>query len=267
MRHPRPCLPLDEQTVFLAIFDQDKRRVSRGKRRRKSPYEHRFGGAVEYSGLQPNRRQPPIHLLFRINTDDPLVPIDFGRRAKWLPLLCAIRFGACNLGYMVVSDTEILILHQGEKSSWDGFPYDGYPHALSVENVNLVEYEYDPSKPRDALFHAGVFGCDHLTDQQMTKLERFVAAKGLCNPDLNGETPAEFIRDSCWPYVQGPPHDDCPNPKCRNHRCECSLRTFAVFHESEQRLPKLWGQNCGDLQIIYQICPRCKAIRTTNQCT
>ncbi len=45
------------------------------------------------------------------------------------------------------------------------------------------------------------------------------------------------------------------------------MRTLAVFEEEEKRVRKLWGPHCDSLQIIYQICPKCNAIRVNNQCT
>jgi hypothetical protein len=75
-----------------------------------------------------------------------------------LTLLCAIRYGACDLGYRVVSDTEVAILHRREKRAWDGFPYDGYPAKLPPEPIDITEEVYDPANLRDALSYAEVFG-------------------------------------------------------------------------------------------------------------
>ena len=34
-----------------------------------------FGGAADYTGLVTYKRQPPVHLLFRLNTADPAVGV------------------------------------------------------------------------------------------------------------------------------------------------------------------------------------------------
>lgn len=62
-----------------------------------------------------------------------------------------------------------------------------------------------------------------------------------------------------------PPAEDCPAPGCPNHGRGSSLRTLAIFQEGRPEARDLWGLNCGSLQIVYQICPICSAIRTTNQ--
>src|SRR5262245_55983128 len=109
--------------MLLEFFHPESRRVFRGERDKKSAFGHMFGGAADYSGLAAYERQPPVHLLFRLNTADPAVGVTLPK-AKWLPLLCAIRFGACDLGYRVLSDEKVKILLQSDKKAWDDFPYD-----------------------------------------------------------------------------------------------------------------------------------------------
>src|SRR5262249_59735794 len=105
---------------------------------------------VDSPGLRVKRGQPAVHLLFRLNTAGPALgvhlagarsvrsrsPVSWRRRRapgkalpgpQWLPLLCAIRYGACDLGYRVVSEGEVKILRQGEVRAWEGFPYADYP--------------------------------------------------------------------------------------------------------------------------------------------
>jgi hypothetical protein len=252
--------------MFLGFFHQDTRRVFRGKRAKSSPYGHVFGGAADYSGLVAYKLRPPVHLLFRLNTADPAIGVTLPD-AQWLPLLCAIRYGACNLGYRVISDEQVKILHQTEKKAWDDFPYDGYPEKLPVQPVAIEEGTYDPNKVEDGLLYAGVFGYGALSPKQYSRLIRHVEKEGL--PDLLGWESAEAYLEegNGRPFVQGRPADDCPDPKCVNHGCESSLRTFAIFQEEQTGVRKLWGSNCDSLQIIYQVCPACAAICTSNQCT
>ena len=91
-----------------------------------------------------------MHLLLRLNLDDPAVLLTLPG-CQWLPLLCAIRYGACNLGYRVLSDSEVVILHQKEPKAWNGFPTKKYPETLPVEPVELHEEFYDPANPQRCL--------------------------------------------------------------------------------------------------------------------
>ena len=252
--------------MILDIFDQRTNRVVHGDRGGKSPFGHTFGASVDYRGLVAFRRQPPVHLLFRLDTADPLVGVEM-LGAGWLPLLCAIRYGACNLGYRVISDDEVAILHQTETKAWKGFPYAGYPAKLPAQPVALEPGTYDPAKIEDALFYAGVFGYGALSPAQLGALRRHVETDLLPNQDYSYETAEEYLEDgNGLPFVQGRPNDDCPDPACGNHGHASSLRTFAIFEDTE-RVDELWGPSCGSLQIIYQVCPLCSAIRTSNQCT
>jgi hypothetical protein len=252
--------------MLLAFFHPDTRRLYHGKRGKTSRYGHAFGAAADYSGLAVSTRQPPVHLLFRLNTADPAVGVTLPN-ADWLPLLCAIRYGACNLGYRVLSDAAVKILYQAEKKAWGDFPYDGYPEKLPVQPVAITEGAYDPNKVEDALRHAGVFGYRALSSKQYAKLVRHVERKQL-HELFAWESAEEYLQEgNPLPFVQGPPDDDCPDPACANHGRKSSLRTFAIFQEGIKETRKLWGPYCGSLQIIYQVCPECGAIRTSNQST
>lgn len=254
--------------MLLTLFHQQSRRVVHGDRAQMSPFGHTFGGSVDYRGLVAYPKQPPVHLLFRLATADPLVGVEMPG-VEWLPLLCAIRYGACNLGYRVLSDDEVTILHQTEAKGWRGFPYAGYSKKLPAQPVALQPGTYDPAKIEDALSYAGVFGYEALSAAQLGALQRYVETDLLPDQIYSYETAEEYLEDgNGLPFVQGRPNDDCPDPACGNHGIASSLRTFAIFEEEEtERVRELWGPNCGGLQIIYQVCPLCSAIRTSNQCT
>jgi hypothetical protein len=252
--------------MSLTIFHQASRRLFHGKRGKASPFGHTFGGSADYSGLTAHRRRPPVHLLFRLNTADPAVGVTVPG-AQWLPLLCAIRYGACDLSYRVVSDEVVKILHQTEAKPWANFPYEGFPDKLPVIPVRFAEGSYDPAKVEDGLFYAGVFGYDALSPRQYARLVRRVEKEGV--PELLGwESVDAYLKEGNGsPFVQGRPVDDCPDPACANHGREGSLRPFAIFREEPKEYRKLWGPHGGNLQIIYQVCPACAAILTSNQCT
>lgn len=261
--------------MFFVLFDHDMRRLSFGERSGQSKYGHTFGTLVDYSGLKVGRGKPPVHVLFRINLKDPCVSLKLGT-ISWLPLLCAIRYGACHLGYRVDSDDSVTILHQADRQLWDGFPSADYPTILPVEPVAFRRRKYRATDPQDVYVWAGVFGYEHVSQRQFGRVVNWAQEVGVVDEtDLSeGETIESFLRESECPFVQGRPVEACPNPDCPNSRRKQSLKTLAVFSQEldpiERRRGKvksLWGDNCEDLQIIYQICPKCSAISTTNQCT
>jgi hypothetical protein len=252
--------------MYLALFHIQSRRVFRGRRDEQSPYGHAFGGAADYRGLVPKAGWPPVHLLFRLHTADPGIGLSLPT-SDWLPLLCAIRYGACEVGYRVVSDNEVRILSRDETEPWDVFPYDGYPERLPMRPVELVEEPYNPDSALDCLYYAGVFGYEHLSQEQFNRMVQRVEEDGL-HAGTDWETAKEYVlKGNGLPFAQWPPADDCPDPACGNHGRKGSMRTLAIFEEGEAETRRLWGPDCGSLQIIYQVCPLCSAILTTNQCT
>jgi hypothetical protein len=259
--------------MFFVVFHQDTRRIFFGTRGKKSPFGHAFGGAADYSGLAYSEDQPPVHLLFRLNMDDPAVGVRVPG-VQWLPLLCAIRYGACDLGYRVLSNDAVKILHHKETKPWDDFPYEGYPEKLPAKPLLLQPGDHDPDRPKDAYVLAGAFGSEILTPGQFARLTHFIVENELYqDPDMIGgwwESPEQYLRDPeafSWPFVQGRPDQNCPDQTCPNHGQRGALRTIAVFEEDKSEARRLWGPHCENLQIIHQICPQCAAIRVSNQCT
>jgi hypothetical protein len=158
-------------------------------------------------------------------------------------------------------------LARDETEPWDGFPYDGYPEQLPIRPVDLVEEPYDPDSALDCLYYAGVFGYEHLSREQFDRMVRQVGEDGL-HEGTDWETAEEYVRKgNGLPFAQWPPADDCPDPACGNHGRMGSMRTLAIFQEGEAETRRLWGPDCGSLQIIYQVCPLCSSVLTTNQCT
>lgn len=253
--------------MFLGIYHRDTRRVFRGRRGLASPFGHAFGGSAKYAGLLPGKGKPPVNLMFRFDTSDLAVNATISG-ARWLPLLCAIQYDACGLGYRVVSDGEVKILRMERRK-----PDRGYrnvcPDALPPQPVTLLEAPYDPDDVADVVFHAGVFGYDGLTPKQYAKVVRR-AQRDAPSHGWDGSI-EEFMQNACGPYVQGRPVEGCPDRSCGNHGRPSSLRTVAIYveHPFDWRKPTdppAWCPD-GDLMIIWQTCPKCTAIQATNQCT
>lgn len=233
-----------------------------------SRYGHTFGSDVSYTGLRAFRGKPPVHVLLRLNMDDPAVGVP-AQPSRWLPLLCAIRYGACDLGYRVVSDRGVEIFHQTEAKPWRGFPYPGYPTRLQPRPISYRLMPNDRDPQLDELKKIGVFGHDWLSRKQFGGLVRYVVQKGIWDRSISAwASPDEAVREACWPLIQGRPDNDCPDPRCRNHDQKGAMKVFSVFEEdSWEGGRQLWGPDCGSLQIIHEFCPSCGAIRATNQCT
>jgi hypothetical protein len=250
----------------FTLFHQDSKRIFFGKRGLTGSYSHRFGGPANYSGLAAYKGQPPVHLLFRLDTADARIGVALPG-VKWLPLFCAIRYGACELAYRVTSDDAIQILFQRKAKAWKGFPRKDYPAALPSEPVDFHEGSYHPANPKDAYCYAGAFGFDALTPAQFAAVERFVVAEGFFDAETSDYGSLEDYLDNGagLPFCQGPPRHRCPDPACTNHTIDGTMRPFALFQEEDSRVRDLWGPNCGSLQIIWLICPACSAILTTNQ--
>ena len=209
--------------MFLETFHEDSKRVFRGERVPISPSGHAFGGSADYLGLTAFAAAPPVHLLFRLDMNDPAVGVTLPG-IRWLPLLCAIRYGACNLGYRVKSDAEVEILHQKERKAWAGFPCKRYPEKLPTEPVAFREVAFDPGNRKNALSFAGFFGCDALSPDQLEAVTRIVergpprdlrirfaravSARGKRPPvragEAGGRLPGSVLLEPCAPG--GAPH-------------------------------------------------------------
>lgn len=254
------------RVMHLPFFHQDTRRVFLGRRGDVSKFGHTFGGLVDYTGLTAYPGEPPAHLLFRLNTEDPAVEVTVPG-SKWLPLLCAIRYGACPLGYRVVSDNEVKILYQHEAKAWPDFPSDDFPSRLPSGTLALSGNVYNSDDPEDAHFYGDVFGYAHLTPAQHAAVAQYVAAEGW--HDLSGWEVDEYLEASSgFTFSQGRPHEACPDPSCRNHGRDGSLRVLATLREGANDPESIWGGARHEgIQVIFLICPECSAVLTTNQCT
>jgi hypothetical protein len=235
----------------LQLIHPAERRVAYSVAADGPGFGHRLGGGG-YAGLVPPAGGPPVQALFRLNTADPAVGVTVPG-AGWLPLLVALRYGGCSLGYRVVSDTEVRILAMGETEAWPGFPTPDFPDELPEVPVGLRADGYDPDNPAVAWMFSGLLGTEHLTDEQRRRVAAFAAESGLAAVG--------------WPYTGEPPADPCPDPACANHARPASLRTVALYQAGGRFAQTLWGPAPADVQLVYQMCPACGAITATSRAT
>lgn len=253
-----------EQMEFI-IFHTTPNRVVKVNCVERSEYGHAMGGSAAYEGLTPIPDSPPIHLLFRLNQDDPVLG-QVVSGVQWLPLLCGIHYHACNLGYHVVSNNEVKILHI-ETPDIHRDSHDDFPDVLPfVESIALRTTNYDPNNIEHALLCARVFEFEGMDPERFQELIRHVEEEDSEQLERFETSAEEALRNIvCSPFMQGRPDDDCPDPACSNHGRKGTLRTLAIFTESWMRdYDRLWLGR-GNPQIVYQICPDCCAIRVTSQ--
>lgn len=229
-------------------------------------FGHRLGGGG-YAGLTPPSGGPPVHLLFRLNTADPAVGLTLPGLTH-LPLLAAVRYGGCPLGYRVVSDSGVRVFWLAETEPWADYPTPDYPAELPATPIGLAADGYDPDNPAVAWFFSGFFGTAHLSPSQKHRVAELLTESGLfaAQQDRPDQTALQAVDEwEGWPFYEGPPADPCPDPACANHALPGSLRVFALYQASAGFRRTLWGPDADDIQLVYQHCPACQAILCTSQ--
>lgn len=254
--------------MMFLLYPPNRRRVYRGVSAHTSAYGHHFGGADAYAGLTAYAGQPPVHLLFRLDLNDARLGLTLPG-ARWLPLLCAIRYGACDLAYRALSDTRVEIVMQAAQEAWHDYPRHSYPDALPARPLDLTAQDWDPDRPETVLPHIGVLGCEELTPSQFEALARYVDSEGLYDPEIHTdwENVEEFVREAAaYPFLQGKPEGRCPDPACGRYGQYRGMHTFVVFEADSEQAKSLWG-DAENLLLSYRICPECSTILACNECS
>lgn len=221
-----------------------------------SAYGHTFGGEPGYRGTIPAGGSKAVHLLFRLNLRDSLMPIRLGD-LQWLPLFYPFHYDACGMGYRVVSETEIKILMiETTTQSVSDFPYADYPDSFPLAPVDLAPISYDEVKAlalREFRDRHSLFSKIRQEDQDVI---RTLAAEctriGLVQP---------LIQD--WPRLKR-----CPDPLCMAHKegWPQPVLFCTVWNEPIEGVD-VWHADGEPIQILYQVCIDCGSILTHNQCT
>src|SRR6266852_5867761 len=140
------------QVPALKVFG-----LAAGKRDR---FGHTFGGASKHDGVLPKGGKQPLHLLYSLNMDDPKVGVRIPA-VRWLPLYHGFVYDGCGLGYRVVSDSKIEILHLDSPLKIPKeFPYKDYPSAFPQFSVKICDTKFNAKDPKQALEYSGIFGFD-----------------------------------------------------------------------------------------------------------
>jgi hypothetical protein len=193
-------------------------------------YAHWFGGELETPVIPPGGNAP-CHLLYTIDTEDPLFPIRIPG-TRFLPLIYCQQYNAAAMSYRVENGK--IAVDWIESSEWDpDFPYDSYPRAFARRQINLM-----PADP-EALRLLELADEDNGTNES-----RFGGWHRLC---------------------QGSPSVECESPRCGGG----SMNVFGVIYQSPVKGVRLWDpdSDSSDVEIIYQICSSCSSIQACNRCT
>jgi hypothetical protein len=228
-----------------------------------SEFGHTFGGDPEGFGIRFVNSDFPLHLIYRLNLDDPLVPIDIPN-VKWLPLLYGFRHTTARVEhcYRVRNDSEIeLVAPQNEEvyKIWDA-PAT-FPHAPTRFRLE----PYDPTVAEDAIRLKGIFGWDDLSRRELDRALELIQASG-CSYSLDDAPDDDWTYEDvirCMydpPFVQGKSFYRCRNPVCNSENFRVIALQDAVIDRE-----CIWYDN--DFRTFWIQCLSCDCINVSHQCT
>jgi hypothetical protein len=236
----------------------------------RSKYGHTFGGPHDRKGASREEcRGILIHLLHRLNLEDPDVPITI-QGIRWLPLYYCFDFRKNDLGYRLISDEELVTYFPEDDpnvTDHEEWPDDDYPPEFPRSSIEVAPYGYDPTNLEDAYAWAGIFGIDELSESDRAIVRSRVAEEVEGLGYFPPETEEEFREALSNPFIQGKPIDACLNPDCPNHEARGRLSTIALMPAEPVEGVRVFGRWGSDVQLIFQMCGICHTIRASNQCT
>lgn len=244
----------------------DHRIVTAG--RGTSEFGHTFGGPPEREGTSRDECGGIlIHLLHRLNLSDPLIPVSFPG-VNWLPLYYCFDFRANVLGYRLLSDSRLVTFFPDDDpnvSDHESWPDKNFPLEFPKCDIRLSPFDYDPTDLDDVYAWAGVFGIGRLSpsDQQAVRQRVLDEFDEFDAPPVTDE---EFENALSYPFLHGKPTGCCLNPECDRFRQNRGMQTIALVHSEPIPNIHIWGK-WGGVDLIFQMCASCFAIRVSNQCT
>lgn len=216
-------------------------------------FRHVFGGPAKHQGVVPKGCELPLHLVYTFDTADPAFPLEIPG-IRFLPLYYSFPYNAGACGYRVKSETEIEVLYMETKKVERDFPYADYPSQFPERSVRLMSISYEQYK--SLVFYLGA-GREALSD----------ADRKLILEDYRYPFTQLGGLHHLW---QGIPEVACPNPSCEYSKYKCFMKVFAVVWNEPHSGVFLWDAETADgcdVQVIFQICPKCCAIHACNRCT
>jgi hypothetical protein len=240
-------------------------------------YGHVAGGPPQHEGTAIDGTSYHARLHYNFNLEDPRLGVH-GAPIQWLPLYWTPNIFNGEFKYRVVSDSQIEVLSVSETTETD----QPYVEELPESPATLVDYPYDPTRPKDAYQFAGVFGIDKLSKGHRAKVLKRIRADYVEDDsdfEVDETTPENallyILGES--PFCQGVPRDACPNPSCPNHSFDefetldyrgISSLLFMLRPDADSE-PELYQELAGgdDGSLMFQICKDCWSVSARNSCT
>ncbi|MBL8870510.1 MAG: hypothetical protein JNK90_11995 [Planctomycetaceae bacterium] len=199
--------------MLLELFRHRPLGVTRQIGASNSGYHHYFGGSLERRAVEIANSDQLFHLLYLLDTNDPLIPISLPN-VRYLPLLFDFRFEN-NLLYQVVGEGRVEIIGKEEEIIWE-FPIEDYPEYFPEKEVFFEEATFSLNEAQHALAYQGVFGIEHLSQSERKKAIAIVESTRRSDRLSGGEaqTADEILYHGFAPFVQGHPYGRCDNPGC-----------------------------------------------------
>mgnify|MGYP007059394867 FL=1 len=249
-----------------------------------SAFSHSFGGAVQHQGAVTQEHGDPLHLLYRLNTDDPEIPISIPG-VRWVPLYYCFNWrSGMTVGYRVESESKIETFPLARRfknyvSDESEYPYDGFPDQFDIRAVVATRSAFDPLNREHVREYIDVFGTESLGERSRRELiDDLRSDYNLLDEGPADDSDEALLMTISGPSCQGHPENTCPNPGCGNHSAPRSMRIIAIvpaypFGDSVEHetldVFSPWGEQCdlpcSDLEIVYEMCPVCSAIMATSQ--
>ncbi|GDY21705.1 hypothetical protein LBMAG56_30520 [Verrucomicrobiota bacterium] len=216
-------------------------------------FRHVFGGPAKHKGVTPKGCKQPLHHLYTFDTADPAFPVQIPG-IRFLPLYYSFPYNAGACGYRIKTETEIEVLYMETKKVERDFPYPDYPSQFPKLRVHLAPISYEQHKSLVFYLEAGI--------EALSDADRKFIAKDCRYPftQLGGI-------HRMWQDI---PEVACPNPLCEYSKYECFMDVFAVVWNEPHPGIFLWDRETAagcDVQVIFQICPKCYSIHACNRCT
>jgi hypothetical protein len=234
-----------------------------------SDYGHTFGGPPAHNGAKrENCKGRLLHLLHRINLEDPLIRLRIPH-VQWLPLYYCFDFRVNALGYQLLSDDELRVHfwpNEPNVSETESYPDDNFPRQFPKTGIALDRYPFDPTDPGDAYEMAAVFGIGKLSAKDRSRVLKKEAKQCEALLGYRPRTEAELLKSLSRPFAQGRPKSSCPNPNCKNHATKGQLQVIALVPAEPVRGIHTFGRWGDGVQLIFELCPLCHTIHVSNQC-
>ena len=222
-------------------------------------HQHPFGGTAAQQGIAFDDPDPPLHFLFGLSVDDPIVRSIVPQCAEPLvPVIFGFSYPS-EYGFVYRNVNSTIEIRSPRTLRYDPTWFgEQFPGVFPSRFINLEPTQPDLNDPIAALDFASIFGIDLLTETQLETAIRWVRDETdlfqVWNmPDWSDKDLVEFAHPG--PFWQWKPETTCKaGLSCGRN----TLRVIGIVTDDEIAC---------DGQIILQHCLVCGCLATTHQCT